>query len=87
MGVSQSAVSKLESTSSNPSVATLDRALRATGHRLRATAEPWSADIDVAQLRDALELTAGERIVRSEELYRWAREFALAGERARGELA
>lgn len=41
LGVSQSAIAKLERQGCNPTVATLDRVLRATGHRLQLIAPAW----------------------------------------------
>ncbi len=87
MGTSQSAVAKLEASSANPSIRTLDRALRGTGHRLQLLAPLSGPSIDEGLIRRHLELTPGQRIASSESLYASAREVALAGERGRGELA
>ncbi len=87
LGTSQPAVAKLEASSANPSIATLDGALRATGHRLQLFAPSSGPSIDESLLRRQLELTPGQRIASSEALYAAAREVALAGERGRGELA
>jgi transcriptional regulator with XRE-family HTH domain len=87
LGTTQSAIAKLESRSANPTVATLDRVLRATGHRLELLAASWSPGVDETLIRRHLELTPGQRIESSEALYASAREIAVAGQRARGELA
>jgi transcriptional regulator with XRE-family HTH domain len=59
LGVSQSAISKLEREGSNPTVETLDRVLRPTGHRLQLIASAWSEGVDVTLIRQALERTGG----------------------------
>ena len=46
LGVSQSAIAKLEREGANPTVQTLDRVLRATGHRLQLIAPAWSDGVD-----------------------------------------
>jgi uncharacterized protein len=58
-GVSQAEVARLERAGSNPTAATLDRLLRATGHRL----ELRRLDaVDETQVRERLELTPAERL-------------------------
>ena len=82
LGISQSAVAKLEREEANPTVRTLERALRATGHRIEARVLP---NIDESLIRADLALTPAERIRRLE---REAAEIGLimaAGARARGE--
>ena len=84
LGTTQSAVAKLERADANPSVATLDRVLRATGHRLQLIAPVWSDDgVDIDQLRENLALTPAERLARFERLQRQARALAAAGDLAR----
>ena len=61
LGVSQSAIAKLEREGSNPTVETLDRALRATGHRLQLIAPAWG-NIDTSLIRQSLTRTPEERI-------------------------
>lgn len=94
LGVTQSAIAKLERAGSNPTVDTLDRALRATGHRLQLIAPAWSSSsdrpgpsIDASLVRAHLELTPGQRIAELEQMYAEASTIAAAGERARGEGA
>jgi transcriptional regulator with XRE-family HTH domain len=60
LGSSQPAVARLERPDANPTVATLDRALRATGRRL--TTEPVPADVDETQIVERLRLTPAERL-------------------------
>ena len=69
LGISQSAIAKLEREGSNPTVETLDRVLRATGHRLQLIAPAWGRpidepgpSIDVDLVRRHLELTPAERV-------------------------
>ena len=58
-GLSQAEVARLERAGSNPTAATLERLLRATGHRL----EVRRLDaVDETQLRERLELTPAERL-------------------------
>jgi transcriptional regulator with XRE-family HTH domain len=58
-GLSQAEVARLERAGANPTAATLERLLRATGHRL----ELRRLDaVDETQLRERLELTPAERL-------------------------
>ena len=58
-GLSQAEVARLERAGSNPTAATLERLLRATGHRL----ELRRLDaVDETQVRERLELTPAERL-------------------------
>jgi len=67
----------------NPSVATLDRALRATGHRLELAAPRWRSSVDETLLRQALRLRPAERLASFEHLQREGRALAAAGARGR----
>jgi transcriptional regulator with XRE-family HTH domain len=60
LGWTQPAVARLERPGANPTVATLDRALRATGRRL--TSEPALPGIDETQILERLRLTPAERL-------------------------
>lgn len=62
LGTSQPAIVKLERPGANPTVRTLDRVLRATGHRLELSAPAWSAGVDESQLRERLRLTPAQRL-------------------------
>jgi transcriptional regulator with XRE-family HTH domain len=58
-GLTQAEVARLERARSNPTAATLERLLRATGHRL----ELRRLDaVDETQLRERLKLTPAERL-------------------------
>jgi transcriptional regulator with XRE-family HTH domain len=61
MGTSQPVVARLERPGANPRFATLERALRATGHRLEA-ADAAIAPVDETQIRERLRLTPAERL-------------------------
>ena len=62
LGTSQPAIVKLERPGANPTVRTLDRVLRATGHRLELTSPTWLSGVDESQLRERLGLTPAERV-------------------------
>jgi transcriptional regulator with XRE-family HTH domain len=84
LGVSQAAVAELERPSSNPRIATLDRALRAAGADLRLSVSPRRASIDESLVRQQLALTPAERLRGLEAMYEQARTLASAGAASRG---
>ncbi len=90
LGVSQSAVAKLEREGSNPTVQTLDRVLRPTGHRLQLIAPAWGTavdepgpSIDVDLVGRHLKLTPAQRIAGLEQMHAETLRIAAAGARAR----
>ncbi len=85
LGVSQAAVAKLERSGANPTMATVEAALWATGHRLVLDAPARRAGVDESLIRQHLELTPTERLRGLEAMYAEARELVLAGARSRGE--
>lgn len=85
--ISQAAVAKLEQPRANPTIATLDDALRMTGQRLVLTTEPVSPGIDETLVFEQLRLNPDRRLAQLESMYEWACELTLAGARFRGELA
>lgn len=87
LGISQAAVARLERPGANPTVATLEDALWATGHRLTLDAPARRAGVDESLIRQQLELTPAERVRGIEAMYTQARMLALAGARSRGECA
>jgi transcriptional regulator with XRE-family HTH domain len=86
LGTSQPAVVKLERPGANPTVRTLDRVLRATGHRLELAAPAWSPGVDESLIRKQLELAPAERLRDVERHSAQVRRLMIAGARSRGEL-
>jgi transcriptional regulator with XRE-family HTH domain len=87
MSTSQAAIAQLEHPHSNPSVEKLERVLAAMGKRLRLETEPEPAGVDRTLLARQLKLPPAERLRQFEEGYEEVRKIALAGARARGEVA
>jgi transcriptional regulator with XRE-family HTH domain len=87
LAISQAAVAQLERADSNPRLATLDRALRATGVELVLATRPRRATVDESLIRQQLELKPAERLQGLETMYEQARRLTSAGEMSRGELA
>ena len=87
LGISQPEVARLERPGANPTLRTLDRALRATGRRLELSSSPQPVGIDESMIRENLRAEPEQRLAAAEQLYREGRRLALAGERAVGELA
>ena len=85
--VSQAAVAQLERSDSNPRLATLDRALRATGVELVVTTRPRRPTVDEGLIRQQLELEPAERLRGLEAMYEQARKLTTAGEMHLGQLA
>jgi len=90
LGVSQSAIAKLERDGCNPTVETLDRTLRAAGFRLQLIAPAWTTathepgpSIDESLIRQALQRTPAERIKSVERLHRDMRRLQVAAARSR----
>lgn len=75
IGTSQAAVARLERRGSNPRVATLARAVRATGRHLELkTGEPRT-DVDEAQIAEQLRLSPAERAAAHDRAYSNAAEL------------
>ena len=87
LSISQAAVAQLERADSNPRLATLERALRATGVQLELHTRPRGPGVDEGLIRQQLELRPAERLRGLEAMYEQARKLSTAGERHRGELA
>lgn len=85
LGTSQPAVAKLERPGANPTVRTLDRALRASGHRLELGAPRVPVTVDVTLIDEQLALAPADRLRTVEQLSAQAR-MPIAGARSRGEL-
>jgi transcriptional regulator with XRE-family HTH domain len=61
-GLTQSVVARLERAGANPTIATLDRVIAATGHRLVLSAEAPRASFDEGQLLERLAMTPAQRL-------------------------
>lgn len=86
-GWRQPAVARLERAGADPRVSTLERALRAAGHRLELRAVPLATGVDEDQIRRHLELTPGERLERFERDYAGLRDLAGSVELIDGDAA
>ncbi len=86
LGISQSAIAKLEREGSNPTVETLDGVLRPTGHRLQLIAPAWG-NIDTSLIRQALTRTPEERIKSVARWHTQLRRLQAATARARDRAA
>jgi transcriptional regulator with XRE-family HTH domain len=75
LGATQAAVARLERPGANPTVDTLDRVMKATGHRLELSARPTKAEVDEAQIIERLKLTPAERLRAFEQSYARTREL------------
>jgi transcriptional regulator with XRE-family HTH domain len=87
LGVSQAAVAKLEGPNANPTVTTLESALRGVGRQLVLTTQPLKRGIDETLVFEQLRLSPEQRLTQLERMCEWERELTLAGARARGEPA
>lgn len=83
LGISQASLARLESPRANPTVATLDRVLAATGQRLELGLTPAMPSVDIGLLREALRLSPAERIATAERLLDDAERIAAARVRSR----
>lgn len=85
-GTTQPIVARLERGGGNPTIATLERALRAADQRLELHAVPiGTANVDESLIRRQLELSPADRIRALDEQAATARLLLDAGRRARGE--
>jgi transcriptional regulator with XRE-family HTH domain len=83
LGVTQAALARLEKSGANPTIATLDRVLRATGRRLDLRLARPPRSVDPTLLREALAMTPAARIAAAERLLADAESIAAAGARGR----
>lgn len=70
LGKSQATVASLERPGANPTVSTLDDALRATGHRLELRAVRHTPSVDETLIARNLRLTPAERLAAFETAQR-----------------
>jgi transcriptional regulator with XRE-family HTH domain len=80
LGISQAAVAKLEHSGVNPTIKTLDKALRATGHRLELNAPAWRPAVDESLIRQQLALSPDERMRQLEYQTRKEKTLAIASQ-------
>ena len=85
LGVTQAALAQLEKPGANPTVATLDRVLRAAGRRLELRLARVEPSVDPTLLREALGLEPAKRIATAERLLAEADSLAGAAARSRAE--
>jgi transcriptional regulator with XRE-family HTH domain len=77
LGVSQPTVARLESPRSNPRLATLERAVAATGNQLELRLRPARyPGIDESLIRSSLERSPAERLASFTSEYRGLRRLA-----------
>jgi transcriptional regulator with XRE-family HTH domain len=84
VGTTQSAIARLESPGSNPTVGTIERVLEATGHRLLLASARAEPGVDESLIARRLQLSPTERLRSFESSNKEMRELMLAGTRARG---
>jgi transcriptional regulator with XRE-family HTH domain len=78
LGMSQAAIARLERPGANPTIATLDRLLHATGHRLELTVAENGASVDETLIAANLKLSPAERLARFSSWHRNVGELARA---------
>jgi transcriptional regulator with XRE-family HTH domain len=69
LGRSQAAIAALERRNSNPRVETLERVLRATGHRLELSAHEHRSSVDETLIASNLRASPAERLERFSSWY------------------
>jgi transcriptional regulator with XRE-family HTH domain len=84
LGTTQGAIARLERRGANPTVATLDGALRATGHRLMLEAAPHKPNFDETLIASRLRLTPAQRLRTFQAAHRKLAPLAGAANRTRG---
>jgi len=62
MGTTQSAIARLEAGTSNPTLWTVEKALRACGHTLHPTARALEDSVDESMIAYALKMTPAQRL-------------------------
>jgi transcriptional regulator with XRE-family HTH domain len=83
LGMSQAAVARMERLGANPTIATLERLMHATGHRLDLTASANGSSVDESLIAANLSLSPAERLARFSDWHRRVGELARAA-RAEG---
>ncbi len=70
VGTTQTAIARLERWDANPRIATLERAVRATGHRLQMEIVAVATDVDEDQITAHLRMAPAERARAHDAAYR-----------------
>jgi transcriptional regulator with XRE-family HTH domain len=70
LGKSQATVASLERPGANPTISTLDEALRAIGQRLELRAVPYKANVDETLIARNLRMSPAERLTAFETAHR-----------------
>jgi transcriptional regulator with XRE-family HTH domain len=83
LGRSQATIASLERPGANPTVSTLDHALRATGHRLELRAVPHESNVDDTLIARNLRLSPAERLAAFETAHREVKQLRGRARRAR----
>jgi transcriptional regulator with XRE-family HTH domain len=84
LGKAQASIAKLEREGANPTVATLDETMHATGHTLELRAVPVRAAVDEAQILEHLRMTPAERARAHDEAYRGTQDLLRGATRVDG---
>jgi transcriptional regulator with XRE-family HTH domain len=87
VGTTQAGIARLERRGSNPTLATLERALRATGHRLELSAPAAPSSIDETLLYGTLRRTPAERLAMFTSWYQSVKSMVESARRSSGDLA
>jgi transcriptional regulator with XRE-family HTH domain len=86
-GTSQAVIARMESRASNPTFASVDRVLRATGHELALTRRQPKENVDETLIAANLRLTPAERLRRFMSWHESLRQMTEAAERSRGTVS
>ncbi len=87
LGRKQASIARLEAPGANPTLATLDRALHATGRRLELSAPAHTPDVDEGQIVELLKLTPAQRLASFDASYRNVAELARKARRVDDDVA
>jgi transcriptional regulator with XRE-family HTH domain len=80
LGMSQAAVARMERPGANPTIATLDRLMHATGHRLELSASENGSSVDETLIAANLKLSPADRLARFSDWHRRVGELARAAD-------
>jgi transcriptional regulator with XRE-family HTH domain len=85
LGKSQATVAGLERTGANPTVLSLDEALRALGHRLELRAVPHRSSVDETSIARNLRFSPAERLAAFETAHDEVEELRRLARRVEGD--